>query len=427
MADVFLARIRRASVTWRSRSCARATRRHGAASWSRPRSSAICSTRASSVRSTSARRRTASRTWRSSTWLASTLSARLARGPLPWRDVVTYGIQVAGALHALHIAGIIHRDLKPDNIMLTVEADRSIAKLIDLGLASVGTPFQDTQDAHFTPDPPQRHQTQLGHPIGTPAYLPPEAGQCPAEPRLDVFSLGRDALSALHAAPPAIHRRPVDPRGMPRERRARGSIAAAPGRARVRPEASVSPPRITCAAASRRSSPRTRGRRARGTCSAAATIGSRSSASARAQSSSARRIAGSRARSRSRSYATRSRARTTRSASAAPPRCCPRCATRTSRGSYTSGSRRGADLRGHGAVPRLARDELRPSRQSPAPGRGDRGRPAARRGARGGACRRCRVPRPAPGQRVDRARGGAACVDLRLRSGAGVSRSFTRL
>ncbi len=42
----------------------------------------------------------------------------------------------------------------------------------------------------FTPDPPERHRTQLGLPIGTPTYLPPEAGQCPAEPRLDVYSLG---------------------------------------------------------------------------------------------------------------------------------------------------------------------------------------------------------------------------------------------
>jgi serine/threonine protein kinase len=47
------------------------------------------------------------------------LSVRVARGPLPWRDVATFGIQVAGAVHALHAAGIIHRDLKPDNIMLT--------------------------------------------------------------------------------------------------------------------------------------------------------------------------------------------------------------------------------------------------------------------------------------------------------------------
>jgi hypothetical protein len=57
-------------------------------------------------------------------------------------------------------------------------------------LARVGAPFLDVQDALFTPDPPERHQTQLGYPIGTPPYLPPEAGQCPAEPRLDVYSLG---------------------------------------------------------------------------------------------------------------------------------------------------------------------------------------------------------------------------------------------
>jgi len=118
------------------------------------------------------------------------LSHGLARGPLPWRDVVAYGIQIASAVHALHVAGIIHRDLKPHNIMLTTDGDRSIAKLIDLGLASVGAPFQDAQDARFTPDPPERHPTLLGQPIGTPMYLPPEAGLCPAEPRLDVYALG---------------------------------------------------------------------------------------------------------------------------------------------------------------------------------------------------------------------------------------------
>lgn len=118
----------------------------------------------------------------------ASLSERLAQGPLPWRDVAEYGAQVADALHALHVAGIVHRDVKPDNIMLTQGGDRSVAKLIDLGLASVGKPFQEAQDEHFTPD--LRHPTQLGHPIGTPAYLPPEAGQCAAEPRLDVFALG---------------------------------------------------------------------------------------------------------------------------------------------------------------------------------------------------------------------------------------------
>ena len=119
------------------------------------------------------------------------LSVRVARGPLPWRDVAAFGIQVAGAVHALHTAGIIHRDLKPANIMLTTgTASLSAAKLIDLGLARVSAPFLDAQDALFTPDPPERHPTQLGYPIGTPPYLPPEAGECPADERLDVYSLG---------------------------------------------------------------------------------------------------------------------------------------------------------------------------------------------------------------------------------------------
>ncbi len=119
------------------------------------------------------------------------LSVRVARGPLPWRDVATFGIQVVGAVHALHAAGIIHRDLKPANIMLTTgAAGLPAAKLIDLGLARVSAPFLDVQDALFTPDPPERHQTQLGYPIGTPPYLPPEAGDGPADERLDVYSLG---------------------------------------------------------------------------------------------------------------------------------------------------------------------------------------------------------------------------------------------
>ena len=116
------------------------------------------------------------------------LSARLARGPLPWREVARLGVQAADAVHTMHVAGIVHRDLKPDNIMVAA-GERGAAKLIDLGLASVGASFHDAQDALFTPDPPVRHQTQLGHPIGTPLYLPPEAGQLPADPRLDVYSL----------------------------------------------------------------------------------------------------------------------------------------------------------------------------------------------------------------------------------------------
>ncbi|WAS99232.1 protein kinase domain-containing protein [Nannocystis punicea] len=116
-------------------------------------------------------------------------SQRLTNGPLPWREVAAIGIQIADALHALHRVGVIHRDIKPDNIILTIGADRRVAKLIDLGLASVGAPFHETQDARFTP-PVIRHKTQLGRAIGTPDYLPPEAGLCDANPLLDVYLLG---------------------------------------------------------------------------------------------------------------------------------------------------------------------------------------------------------------------------------------------
>jgi serine/threonine protein kinase len=118
------------------------------------------------------------------------LSRRLARGPLPWREVAELGVQIASALHALHVSGVIHRDVKPHNIILAIGDDRTIPKLIDLGLASVGAPFHDVQDARFTSQVAERRKTRLGHRIGTPAYLPPEAGMCDADPRLDVYSLG---------------------------------------------------------------------------------------------------------------------------------------------------------------------------------------------------------------------------------------------
>jgi serine/threonine protein kinase len=119
-----------------------------------------------------------------------TLSERLGRGALPWREVAELGIQIAAAVHALHVAGVIHRDIKPHNIILAIGADRSTPTLIDLGLASVGAPFHDVQDARFVSQVAERRKTQLGHRIGTPAYLPPEAGLCEADPRLDVYSLG---------------------------------------------------------------------------------------------------------------------------------------------------------------------------------------------------------------------------------------------
>src|SRR5256885_7303999 len=47
------------------------------------------------------------------------LADRLRKGPLPLKQALGIGIQIAEALEKAHKSGIVHRDLKPGNIMLT--------------------------------------------------------------------------------------------------------------------------------------------------------------------------------------------------------------------------------------------------------------------------------------------------------------------
>src|SRR6185503_18274204 len=62
-----------------------------------------------------------------------TLAARLLKGPLPFEQVLRYGVEIGGALDKAHRHGIVHRDLKPGNVMLT----KAGVKLLDFGLAKV--------------------------------------------------------------------------------------------------------------------------------------------------------------------------------------------------------------------------------------------------------------------------------------------------
>ncbi len=70
-------------------------------------------------------------------------------------------LQVCEAIQHAHQKGIIHRDIKPSNIMVLVEGERAIPKVIDFGIAkALGQPLTD-----------KTLYTERGELIGTPEYM----------------------------------------------------------------------------------------------------------------------------------------------------------------------------------------------------------------------------------------------------------------
>ena len=65
------------------------------------------------------------------------LSSRISQGPLPVREVIEVGMQVADALDEAHARGIVHRDIKSGNLMWT---GRGLVKVLDFGLAKFLSP-----------------------------------------------------------------------------------------------------------------------------------------------------------------------------------------------------------------------------------------------------------------------------------------------
>jgi serine/threonine protein kinase/Tol biopolymer transport system component len=113
-----------------------------------------------------------------------TVRERLARGPLPVRKVVDYGIEIAHGLEAAHRKGIIHRDLKPENLFLT---NNGHIKILDFGLARVILP--DPEELNSADTLAERHTTP-GLQLGTVGYMSPEQVRgVPAVPQSDLFSL----------------------------------------------------------------------------------------------------------------------------------------------------------------------------------------------------------------------------------------------
>jgi non-specific serine/threonine protein kinase/serine/threonine-protein kinase len=92
-------------------------------------------------------------------------------------------IQVCEAIQHAHQKGIIHRDIKPSNILVSLDGDKAVPKVIDFGVAkAIGQPL--TERTLFT------EQGQL---VGTPEYMSPEQAELTSQDidtRSDIYSLG---------------------------------------------------------------------------------------------------------------------------------------------------------------------------------------------------------------------------------------------
>jgi eukaryotic-like serine/threonine-protein kinase len=113
-----------------------------------------------------------------------TLADRLRRKPLPVREAMAIGQQIAIALEAAHQKGVLHRDLKPANIRLTADGR---VKLLDFGLAKavMGVGVNSQLDTHTSP------ASGAGVVLGTAPYMSPEQARAQeVDRRTDVWSFG---------------------------------------------------------------------------------------------------------------------------------------------------------------------------------------------------------------------------------------------
>jgi tetratricopeptide (TPR) repeat protein/predicted Ser/Thr protein kinase len=121
------------------------------------------------------------------------LSKRVASGPLPVREAIQAGIQIADALDEAHGRGIIHRDIKSANLMRT---DRGLIKVLDFGLAKI-------MPGSAATDLTRPQMTMAGMVLGTVSYMAPEqALGREIDHRADLFSLGVVLYELLTARMP---------------------------------------------------------------------------------------------------------------------------------------------------------------------------------------------------------------------------------
>jgi serine/threonine protein kinase/tetratricopeptide (TPR) repeat protein len=116
-------------------------------------------------------------------------------------------IQVCEGVQHAHQKGVIHRDIKPSNVLVEIQDEKAVPKLIDFGVAK-STAQHLTERTMFT---------QLGEIVGTPEYMSPEQAEMTVmdvDTRTDVYALGMLLYELLVGTLPfderALRRVPVD-------------------------------------------------------------------------------------------------------------------------------------------------------------------------------------------------------------------------
>jgi serine/threonine protein kinase len=103
--------------------------------------------------------------------------------------------QVCQGVQHAHQKGIIHRDLKPSNVLVTIQDDHPVPKIIDFGVAKA-TAQHLTERTLFT---------EMGVMVGTPGYMSPEQAAMTGvdiDTRTDVYALGVILYELLIGASP---------------------------------------------------------------------------------------------------------------------------------------------------------------------------------------------------------------------------------
>ncbi len=109
------------------------------------------------------------------------LSALMAReAPLAPSRAIAILAQLAKGLAHAHGQGLVHRDFKGENVIMVVEEEREVPKIVDFGICMI---IEDSPSATML--------TSQGIVMGTPAVMAPEqASGDVVDHRTDLFSLG---------------------------------------------------------------------------------------------------------------------------------------------------------------------------------------------------------------------------------------------